>query len=110
MLKRRSKALLKANAKGAAKWEREKLVQRLGVYNKENDLTLFKNDQLDAKALFPTQKFFQDNKTELFELRPRFEIGFRINRKHDYLALTGSNDQESMAPVTLPVDWTRSAN
>lgn len=68
MLKRRSRALLKANAKGAAKWDREKLVQKLAVYNEENDLSLFKNDQLDADALFPTQKFFQDNKTELFEL------------------------------------------
>lgn len=68
MLKRRSKALLKQNALGAPKWEREKLVQKLATYNKENDLALFKNDQLDVDALFPTQKFFQDNKTELFEL------------------------------------------
>lgn len=44
MLKRRSKALLKSNTKGAEKWDREKLVKKLATYNKENDLSLFNND------------------------------------------------------------------
>lgn len=42
MLKRRSKNLPKTAAN--AKWDREKLVRKLKVYNKENDLGLFKND------------------------------------------------------------------
>lgn len=95
MLKRRSKALLKQNAAAASKWDREKLMQKLEIYNKENDLMLFKNDQLEKEAVFPAQKFFQDNKTEVFELDAfddRYE-GFesiriyveRFGRPYNYL-------------------------
>ena len=48
MLMKRALGLMKKGAKGAAKWDREKLVNKLAVYNGENDLSLFKNDQLDA--------------------------------------------------------------
>ena len=66
-LKRRSKELAKAQMQGALKWHFEKLAKKLDVYNSENAVLLFQQGKDDDK-LFPTQKFFQQNKTEVFEL------------------------------------------
>jgi len=40
------------------------------VYRKSNALELFKDHQHE-NCLFPTTKFFQDNKTEIFDLDAR---------------------------------------
>lgn len=37
-------------------------------YNAENSIKLFQKAELINDNLFPTQKFFQQNKTEVFEL------------------------------------------
>lgn len=66
-LKRRSKELQKHQMKDAIKWHLEKLAGKLGKYNSENAISLFANASIDDR-LFPTQKFFQQNKTEVFEL------------------------------------------
>lgn len=56
-LKRRSKALQKAQMKDAMKWHLEKLANKLTLYNKDNAISLFQNPVIDDR-LFPTQKFF----------------------------------------------------
>jgi adenylate kinase len=53
--------------KDAMKWHIEKLINKLDKYNADNSIKLF-NDPLIEDNLFPTQKFFQQNRTEIFEL------------------------------------------
>jgi adenylate kinase len=53
---------------GAIKWHVDKLVLKLEKYNSDNAVSLFQNAQSMDDRLFPTQKFFQQNKTEVFEM------------------------------------------
>lgn len=64
-LKRRSKALSKNGQSGCTKWQQDKLGQKLKNYNSDNSIALFQDDHTGH---FPTTKFFQDNKTEVFEI------------------------------------------
>ena len=68
-LKRRSKNFQKKAAKEHLKWETNKLIKNLQVHNKDNAMELFKtfHDE-DCPCIAPTTKFFQDNKTEIFEM------------------------------------------
>ena len=52
----------------AMKWHVDKLIKKLGSYNADNSIKLFQKAELITDNLFPTQKFFQKNKTEVFEL------------------------------------------
>ena len=54
--------------KEAMKWHVDKLIKKLGSYNADNSIKLFQKAELITDNLFPTQKFFQKNKTEVFEL------------------------------------------
>ena len=67
-LKRRSKELQKAQMKDAMRWHIDKLQKKLKNYNDDNSIELFSKVELINDKLFPTQKFFQQNKTEVFEL------------------------------------------
>lgn len=67
-LKRRSKELAKAQMKDAIKWQVDKLQKKLSTYNENNSIHLFSKAEVIQDNLFPTQKFFQQNKTEVFEL------------------------------------------
>ena len=65
-LKRRSKELIKNQSKAseAEKWNMSRLAKKLKDFSAANSVTLFtENDEL-----YPTSKFFQDNKTEVFEI------------------------------------------
>lgn len=52
----------------ALKWHVTKLGDKLKNYNSENSVDLFKNAHLGCDCIYPTSKFFQDNKTEIFEI------------------------------------------
>ena len=54
--------------KDAMKWHFEKLLKKLESYNADNEISLFQKSLEIQDNLFPTQKFFQSNKTEIFEL------------------------------------------
>jgi len=61
--------LLKYKTSGSKKWEIDRLVEKLYTYNSENNVELFKQDQLNERNVFPITKFFQENKTEIFEMQ-----------------------------------------
>ena len=66
-LRRRSNQLQAQAPSDAVKWHSTKLVEKLKGYNAENSVNLFK--AADAgNGVYPTQKFFQDHKTEIFEM------------------------------------------
>jgi hypothetical protein len=54
--------------KDAMRWHIDKLQKKLKNYNDDNSIELFSKVELINDKLFPTQKFFQQNKTEVFEL------------------------------------------
>ena len=54
--------------KDAMKWHIDKLQKKLKSYNDDNSIELFQKAEVINDKLFPTQKFFQHNKTEVFEL------------------------------------------
>jgi hypothetical protein len=60
---------LKYKTSGSKKWEIDRLVEKLYTYNSENNIELFKQDQLVERNVFPITKFFQENKTEIFEMQ-----------------------------------------
>ena len=68
-LKRRSKSFQKQAVAEHLKWETSKLVKRLSNYNENNSMSLFKTFHDDScPCQHPTSLFFQENKTELFEM------------------------------------------
>ena len=68
-LKRRSNHLQAQAISDAMKWHASKLGDKLKNYNAENAVDLFKvHPEPGCECIYPTQKFFQDNKTEIFEL------------------------------------------
>ena len=58
MLKRRAKATISNKAHGHEKWADDRLIEKVNKYNSVNNLSLFKQDQLDKGSVFPTAKFF----------------------------------------------------
>lgn len=46
------------------KWQINRLAEKIEAFDKQNAMKLFQEDN----DLFPTTKFFQDNKTEIFEM------------------------------------------
>ena len=66
-LRRRSTGLQAQAIGEAMKWHASKLGEKLRGYNKENSIELFKHPDA-CDCIYPTQKFFQDNKTEIFEM------------------------------------------
>ena len=67
------------------KWHINKMHEKIQKYNALNAMTLFKESKEEedsnpykyADCVFPTTKFFQDNKTEIFEMDAacdRYEI------------------------------------
>ena len=54
---------------GALKWKIERLHSKLVRHNEENCIDLFKQDNCKGDCTYPTTKFFQDYKTEVFELQ-----------------------------------------
>jgi len=68
-LKRRSKGFQKDQVKEHLKWETSKLVNRLKKFNEKNSMELFRTFHDDScPCIAPTSKFFQDYKTEVFEM------------------------------------------
>jgi adenylate kinase len=66
-LRRRSNSLQAQAISEAMKWHTSKLVEKLAGYNAANSINLFKHPD-ECNCIYPTQKFFQDNKTEIFEM------------------------------------------
>jgi len=66
-LRRRSNNLQSQAISEAMKWHSSRLVEKLKGYNDENSINLFKHPD-ECHCIYPTQKFFQDNKTEIFEM------------------------------------------
>lgn len=54
---------------GAMKWKMERLHSKLMRHSEDNSIDLFKQDNCHGDCTYPTTKFFQDYKTEVFELQ-----------------------------------------
>lgn len=68
-LMKRSKHLqVKMKKEDSTKWRMDRMHSKLKRHQEDNSIDLFKKDFDDIEATFPTTKFFQDNKTEIFEL------------------------------------------
>ena len=81
VLLRGSEDYIRMRAKGLKpednkKWDMENLERRMAIYRERNDVTLFQQANNDpmlghpkaAKRMFPLTRFFQENKTEVFEI------------------------------------------
>ena len=75
-----------------------------------NSIELFKQDNCLGNCVYPTSKFFQDNKTELFEIQAsgnKYEMFEsmriyveRFGRPYNYLnSMTKLNDEREQALV-----------
>ena len=77
-LKRRAKTFKDSTEKHHKKWAIEGLNEKIEKYNTHNSMDLFTQASIDDEnPLFPTTRFFQDNKTEVFEVDAsgnKFEI------------------------------------
>ena len=70
-LKRRSAHLQAHQMSEGLKWHTAKLVEKLKAYNADNAIDLFKQENShpsECECVYPTTKFFQDHKTEIFEM------------------------------------------
>lgn len=68
-LKRRSAHLQAQQLSEGLKWHTAKLVEKLKAYNADNAIDLFNQPHpSDCACVYPTTKFFQDHKTEIFEM------------------------------------------
>ena len=63
-LKRRAKTFLTEAQANKQKWHIANLQNKIDAFNKQNAMSLFQEEG----DTFPTTKFFQDNKTEIFEI------------------------------------------
>ena len=81
ILLRGSDAMIRARAAALSaednkKWDSENLERRLGIYNEHNDVSLFQTANNDPmlghpkmkKHILPLTRFFQEHKTEVFEI------------------------------------------
>jgi len=63
-LKRRSKNFYAAKLSDKKKWHISKIGEKIKLFEVHNSMDLFNEEN----EKFPTTKFFQDNKTEIFEI------------------------------------------
>lgn len=63
-LKRRAKQFLQEKAQDKGKWHISIMPGKINKFNENNSMDLFREEN----EKFPTTKFYQDNKTELFEV------------------------------------------
>ena len=85
------------------KWALGHLMTKLSRFNEENGIHLFR-DANEGKGIYPTTKFFQDNKTEVFEIEgtgDQYEIFEsmriyieRFGRPYNYLKSVGELNEE----------------
>lgn len=66
---KRSKALQAKLKDDAQKWKMDRMHSKLDKHSKDNSIDLFKADNCAGDCTYPTTKFFQDYKTEIFELQ-----------------------------------------
>ena len=105
---KRSKAIIKEAIKENVKWKLDKLSCKLDDHTACNSINMFKQDNFKGDVVYPTTKFFQDNKTELFELSAagnKYEMFEsmriyveRFGRPYNYLkSMTQLNDEREKA-------------